>query len=882
MNPRLTFHLIPHTHWDREWYLPLSVFQARLAATAVSIVDLLDREPGGRFVLDGQAVLLDDAAGIVPGLDERFRAAASRGQLDIGPWYVLADEMIPSGESLVRNLLEGVRVSGRRGPRMNVCYSPDAFGHPAALPAIAAQFGIEAGVVWRGLAPDERGDVDLRLWRGPDGAEILLYHLPRAGYEIGACLTAAEPRVQWAQIRNELVRRAATPHVAVFVGADHHAPPTSYARIRDAVASAEPDHDVRVSSLSEFFAAINGSRGALGAVEGELRWSYGHTWTLQGVHGTRTRMKRHHSAAELLMLRRVEPIAALARLGRAGSPALRDDVRRHVWRELLAAQFHDTLAGTVIDEVAREQAVRLTSVMATGRELFRDALDVVLGHDPDLARHTDSSPVATLCLWNPVPRRRGGITVCDLTVFRHDVLVGPPDGRVARHGRAPNGLALRGTDGSIIPVQVLARDTGMERIDAPRHYPDLDAVEHVRVAFESPTISGFGFCALTPVASPDGPTAGALHASAHRLGNAFVTVTVGDTGRVTVEDHRTGEVYPDLLEFDDECDCGDTYTPHVRPDIALVTSATPMSHALRAGPLVATVEVGWRMQSAGTGDMLCHAAITLHADSPLVRIRYRIDNCATNHRLRARLPVGAGERAVAGAAFGMESRPAVDLFGREFPDERPVATAPAHRFVAAGVGVRGLVVMQPGFFEYEWTADADLHVTLIRSVGQLSLDALPTRPGHAAWPTPTPEAQEPGWHTIDLAVVPVDDGDLARPDLIERLWAEAFVPIEGTFVRNFIGDVAVAEELGVSLRGEGLVFSAMKPAEKGEGIILRCYNVTDRLVDGEWEVSFAVARATLVRLDETPGAVVEVALDGCIRFTAPPRGIVSIEVHPGA
>ena len=94
-------------------------------------------------------------------------------------------------------------------------------------------------------------------------------------------------------------------------------------------------------------------------------------------------------------------------------------------------------------------------------------------------------------------------------------------------------------------------------------------------------------------------------------------------------------------------------------------AASPLSHALRAGPLVATVEVGWRMQSAGTGDLLCHAEVTLHADSPLVRIRYRIDNCATNHRLRARLPVGSGHSAIAGAAFGRESRRPVDLVGRE-------------------------------------------------------------------------------------------------------------------------------------------------------------------------------------------------------------------------
>src|SRR5919106_249153 len=118
--PALTFHLIPHTHWDREWYLTRAGFQARLVP------------------------MLDD-------LLEQIQGFVREGRLQVGPWYVLADELIPSGESLVRNLLVGQADAARLGGRTDVLYSPDAFGHPATWPQLAGEFGIHFGVIWRGL-----------------------------------------------------------------------------------------------------------------------------------------------------------------------------------------------------------------------------------------------------------------------------------------------------------------------------------------------------------------------------------------------------------------------------------------------------------------------------------------------------------------------------------------------------------------------------------------------------------------------------------------------------------------------------------------------------------------------------------------------------------
>src|SRR5437588_4968061 len=178
------------------------------------------------------------------------------------------------------------------------------------------------------------------------------------------------------------------------------------------------------------------------------------------------------------------------------------------------------------------------------------------------------------------------------------------------------------------------------------------------------------------------------------------------------------------------------------------------------------------------GHVTARLVVILHADSPVVRCIIDIDNQATWHRLRARVPTQlAGGRAVAGAPFGSVARPPVVVRGADYLLETPVRTAPAHRFVAAADGRRGLALLAPGFFEYEWTRHGDLILTLLRSVGELSRGDLPTRPGHAGWPIATPEAQCLGTSRVELAIVPVSHAEVERGDVIPSLWEDVFLPV---------------------------------------------------------------------------------------------------------
>ncbi|HXE56484.1 MAG TPA: glycosyl hydrolase-related protein [Gemmatimonadales bacterium] len=877
----LVFHLIPHTHWDREWYLPRAGFLARLVPAIDDLVRRLEVEPGFRsFLLDGQTVLLEDYLAVRPEQAPRVEALVRAGRLQVGPWYVLADELIPSAESLVRNLLLGAADCRRLGDRLEVLYSPDAFGHPAVWPTLARGFGLGHGVLWRGLGDGGGTPSDFVRWTGPDGAEVLVYHLPPDGYEIGSALPADLLRLPeaWRRIRPGLVARAATRHVAVFVGADHHAAHPSLPHLRDLLAELEPGHEVRISRLDEFLrcaaAALDGSAPAL---TGELRWSYGYTWTLQGTHGTRARQKRRNAGLELLLERYVEPLAALAGAHAGGDLA---PLAHAAWRLLVQCHFHDAICGTAADEVARALDVRFGEVEAMGLELVRRSVDALAGHDPDQAREEPALAEPALVLWNPAARRRGGVTIAELTFFRRDVLVGPPGGRVPREGAGFAPFALRSADGGIVPVQPLDRRPGLERLDAARHYPDQDEVDVVRVAFAAPPLAGLGLARLAPAPPARLRPARRVTVKGRALRNDAVEVTIRPDGSLVLLDRRSGERYGPLLALESEGDVGDCYTWCPPDGDEPVTASEPIrSRILAAGPLVGAIEARWY------GPRGCPARLvaTLHADSPAVRCLLEVDNRARDHRLRARSHTGLpGVPALAGAQFGWIAREPVIVDPADYPVETPVATAPAHRFVAVAgggrEGRRGLALLAPGFFEYEWTPAGDLIFTVLRAVGELSRPDLPTRPGHAGWPTPTPLAQEPGRHRVELALLPLAPGELARRTPVLEAWEDVFLPVRGFWRRQ----CTAADEpspRSVELQGDGLVLSAVKPAESGEGVILRCYNVSQSPVGGRWILGWPIGRAERTRLDETPVEPLPVQAGGReVPFRAGPREIITILV----
>ncbi len=742
--------------------MPRAAFQTRLVPVLDQVLDQLEADPDARFLLDGQTILLEDYLAIRPEQEPRIRAQVERGALEIGPWYVLADLLVPSAHSIRRNLIEGRRAAERFGKCLDVLYSPDAFGHPAALPAIAAELGFRRAVIRRGLGRPG----DFYRWESPDGASLLTHQLPPAGYDdaIGLAGSPALP-TEWRRIRQQLIDRASTPHLAVFLGADHHAMVPRVSVLRDRLAALEPGGAVRISGLGEYFDAVEGEPPVAPVIRGSLRRSRGYTWDLQDTHSARARLKAAHGAAELRLARVAEPLDARIR-GGGRSPAL-----DQAWKILLQSQFHDTLAGTTCDEAQQEQALRIRAVNTISREVVQAAVNTLLDAGDDAG-----GAEGRLLLWNPVKRKRAGVVTAMLTFFRRDILVGAPDGRTPRTGVGAAPFGLRTAGGQVLPVQVLAVRRDQERRDDLHRYPDQDEVDRVWIAVRAPKLPGLGLATLQVVPSPD-PADGPLLVSApDTISNELVAARTSPEGSITLADRTTGTSLAGLLRFVDEPDQGDLYTcsPGGSPQQGTIS---PLGQAIHAnGSLIGALETRWSVRLP-SGRLDARMVTALQAGSSLLTVRIDLQNPGPDHRLRLAFPAGRG-KVIAGGTVGLDLTAPVPEAPPVAAIEREVKTAPAQRFVAAQGPAGVLAVFAPGFFEYEWTPHGVLLISVLRGVGELTRDGLPERPGHAAWPVPTPEAQEPGQHRLELALalLPLDLPDLA--ERLEQLWEEAFLPVQ--------------------------------------------------------------------------------------------------------
>ncbi|HEV2711549.1 MAG TPA: hypothetical protein VGU26_00505, partial [Gaiellaceae bacterium] len=181
----MTVHLVPHTHWDREWYLPFQSFRLRLVGLVDRLLDFMEADERYRFTLDGQLATIDDYLEVRPEGEPRIRRLVEEGRLAVGPWQVLMDEFLVSGETIVRNLERGLRRGDELGGAMRIGYLPDMFGHVAQMPQILRLAGIDQAVVWRGVPAAV--DSHAFEWEAPDGSSVRAEYLAH-GYDNGAYL----------------------------------------------------------------------------------------------------------------------------------------------------------------------------------------------------------------------------------------------------------------------------------------------------------------------------------------------------------------------------------------------------------------------------------------------------------------------------------------------------------------------------------------------------------------------------------------------------------------------------------------------------------------------------------------------------------------------
>ena len=366
MEPTL-ITLVPHTHWDREWYAPFDEFRERLVAMMDTLVEL-GNAGFPHFHLDGQTAMIDDYLAVRPEREADIRRLTEDGRLSAGPWVTQMDEFLVSGETHLRNLERGLARAGELGRPLMVGYLPDQFGHVGQMPQILANEGIDRAVVWRGV-PKEIDRTQF-WWEAPDGSRVLAEYLA-FGYSLGWDIEQQQgPEELAASLRRKAEHVApflASERMLITVGADHTGPDATLPE-RLAIADEHlPGMTVRIGALSDHLDARPDD--GLPSWRGELR-SSARAHLLPNVYSARAHQKRERGRVETLVERYAEPLAALV----PGFDWPAEELDR-AWTLLLWNGAHDSVCGCSHDQVARDVDARCAEARAIAEAVIARALE---------------------------------------------------------------------------------------------------------------------------------------------------------------------------------------------------------------------------------------------------------------------------------------------------------------------------------------------------------------------------------------------------------------------------------------------------------------------------------------------------------------------------
>ncbi|HET7472766.1 MAG TPA: hypothetical protein VFJ71_06550, partial [Candidatus Limnocylindrales bacterium] len=406
--PSTVIHLVPHTHWDREWYEPFQVFRMRLVELVDQLLDSMEADERLAFTLDGQLATVDDYLEVRPEHRDRIVRLIEAGRLAIGPWQILMDEFLVSGETIVRNLELGWHAAERLGAAMPVGYLPDMFGHVAQMPQILRRAGIRHAVVWRGVPAAI--DRNAFTWRSPDGSAVRTEYLV-GGYGNGAYLLAIPDRLGEKVARYVDASRAfyGDQSILAMYGTDHAVPSPRLAEIVAGVnAAGSPGGvEIRIETLATYIRAFDAAVADASLPDpepaptwtGELR-SAARANMLSNVTSARIDIKMAAGRAERVLERYAEPLAALH--GRAWPERLLE----LAWRRVVDNSAHDSICGCSQDAVVDQVLSRFAEAEQIGRGLTAAAIRPL----------AESTPRGRVLVVNPSPRDRVDLVEIDLDV----------------------------------------------------------------------------------------------------------------------------------------------------------------------------------------------------------------------------------------------------------------------------------------------------------------------------------------------------------------------------------------------------------------------------------------------------------------------------------
>ena len=912
-------HLVPHTHWDREWYEPFQVFRMRLVELVDELLDSMEADDRLAFTLDGQVATIDDYLEVRPEGRARIERLIAAGRLAIGPWQILMDEFLISGETIIRNLEIGWHAAEALGEAMPVGYLPDMFGHVAQMPQILRRAGIGHAVVWRGVpAAIDRHDF---TWRSPDGSEVRTEYLV-GGYGNGAYLLAIPDRLADKVARYVEAGRAfyGDASVLAMYGTDHAVPSPRLAGIVADANARRDDIVVRIETLTRYIRSFDAAASSGSVWTGELR-SAARANMLMNATSARIDIKAAAGRAERLLERYAEPLAALH------ASAWPERLLELAWRRVVDNSAHDSICGCSQDAVVNQVLTRFAEAEQIARGIATAAIRPLAA----------ATPRGSLAVVNPSAHDRIDVVEADLDVPAawSTVDLELADGRriptqlverfepVLRrlhvtgaqvpelfgrrlHGRELFGHSLDGhridRDGEVARLVLL--------MDDPAAPPDFDVDEVLdavaaatagdpdeawevvvvrsdrrRLAAAVPA-DALGWTRARPVegSAGAGGAGDRVAVGPKTLANSQISVTIAGDGTFELAGGAT--VLRGVGRIADGGDYGDTY--NYGPPAADRFVEEPGAVTVRAtadGPIRGALEIvrryewpagladsgGGRTEETRRVDVV--TTLELRVGEPFVRVAIAFTNPSRDHRVRWHIPLPApADHSFAEGQFAVVDRGLREEAGH---GEVPTPTFPAHGFVHAA----GISVLLDHVTEYELVDGRELALTLLRSTGLISRNDNPFREDPAGPEVPVPGAQLIGPWEFGFALLPhAGSWESVGVLAASEAYHHPFMTASGTATGR--GDPGgPTPGAGLRLTGEGVVLSALRRRADWLEIRLVAEHptpTTARIVGRE---PYAAARE--VDLLGRIGADLPVNADGSIELTLGRWEIRTIRVRSG-
>ena len=818
-------HITPHMHWDREWYFTTEESRILLVNNMEEILTRLEQDADYKYyVLDGQTAILEDYFAVVPQNKERVMALVQAGKLIIGPWYTQTDTTVVAGESIVRNLMYGMRDCLAFGEPMKIGYLPDSFGMSGQLPHIYNGFGIKRAMFWRGCSERHGTDKTEFLWQSQDGSEVTAQVLP-LGYAIGKYLPEDEEglRKRLDSYFDVLEKASQTKEILLPNGHDQMPLQQNIFAVMDKLREIYPQREFVMSRFEEVFEKIELQRETLATLSGEFNDGK-YMRVHRTIGSTRMDIKIAHVRIENKIVNLLEPLATLAwTLGFEYHHGLLEKM----WKEILKNHAHDSIGCCCSDKVHREIMSRfwLAEDMADSLITFymRKIVDNMAQSDGD-----------KLTLFNLMPWPRDEVVNTTIRLRASQFCLLDGEGQQVPYFIRDK----REIDPGLVDRQIV-------------HYGNYEPFMEYDIQLRQ-VLPSMGWLTLQVMPGVEGQQAAVPKQSDALLENSCWRISLNGDGTLKMEDKESGVVYDRVLEFEDGSDDGDEYDYSPSREEWLLTSGMGkqcrhsvthdawQSRAILRTLMAVPLNLAERSARKTSGTLTVETTITLGHHSRRVEFDVKVLNQADDHRVRVRIPLPyKTEQVLTDTQFGSLSRPVQDeamkVWQEEGWKEAPVPVWNLLNYAAVQNGDSGLAIFTEGLREIEVIGEEKntVALTLLRGVGLLGKEDLLLRPGRPSGiKMPVPDSQVRGELLCRFSLMPFSGTPLeAGVAQQARSWltpVQCYNKIPWDAMKLNRTEIIVPETYSLlTLPATGCQLSALKKAEDSEALVVRLFNPSD-------------------------------------------------------